>query len=120
MTTHTADIMEEGKISQAEELLQSPELDKKEEAVKILIGISKQGNKEATAILEKCLEDREGINPDNEGEVMWCIKTTDEEKRLQHAVEELYNSMKKDGEDRVALQDINEALKKGEARLKVS
>ena len=110
----------EEQISQAKELLQMSDLEKKEKAVKILIGISKQGNQEATAILTKCLEGREGVTPENEDEVKWCIKTSDEEKRLQHAVEEIYNSMKKDGEDKVALQDISEALKKAEEKLKVN
>ena len=109
----------EEQISQAKELLQMSDLEKKEEAVKMLIGISKQGNQEATEILTKCLEGREGVTPENADEVKWCIKTSDEEKRLQHAVEEIYNSMKKDGEDKVALQDISEALKKTEEKLKV-
>lgn len=108
----------EEQISHANELLQMSDLEKKEEAVRILIGISKQGNQEATAILTKCLGDREGVTPENEDEVKWCIKTSEEEKRLQHAVEEIYNSMKKDGEDKVALQDISEALKKAEEKLK--
>ncbi|PFX28412.1 wolframin-like isoform X1 [Stylophora pistillata] len=108
----------EGKISHAEELLKSSTLDKKEEAVNILIGISKQGNEEATATLAKCLKDREGINAENEHEVMWCVNTKEEDKRLQHAVEVLYNSMKKNDEDKLALQDIDEALKKPEAKLK--
>lgn len=114
----TAVNMEE-QISQAKELLQTSDLEKKEEAVRILIDISKQGNQEATTILAKCMAGREGVTPENENEVKWCIKTSEEEKRLQHAVEEIYNSMKKDGEDKVALQDINEALKKAEAKLKV-
>lgn len=109
----------EEQISQAKELLQTSDLEKKEEAVRILIDISKQGNQEATTILAKCMAGREGVTPGNEDEVKWCIKTSEEEKRLQHAVEEIYNSMKKDGEDKVALQDINEALKKVEAKLKV-
>lgn len=109
----------EEQISLAKELLQVSDLEKKEEAVRILIGISKQGNQEATTILTKCLEGREGVTPENEDEVKWCIKTSEEEKRLQHAVEEIYNSMKKDGEDKVALQDISEALKKAEEKLKV-
>lgn len=110
----------EEQISQANELLQLPDSEKKEEAVRILISISKQGNQEATTILAKCLAAREGITPENENEIKWCIRTSEEEKRLQHAVEELYNSMKRDGEDKVALQDIDEALKKAEANLKVS
>ena len=110
----------EEKISQAKELLQFPDSEKKEEGVRMLIGISKQGNQDATTILAKCLEGREGITPENEHEVKWCIKTSAEEKRLQHAVEDLYNSMKKYGEDKVALQDIDEALKKTEEKLKVS
>ncbi|KAL9983305.1 hypothetical protein ACROYT_G005453 [Oculina patagonica] len=108
----------EEQISQANELLQLPDSEKKEEAIRILMGISKQGNQEATTILATCLAAREGITPENENEVKWCIKTSEEEKRLRHAVEELYNSMKRDGEDKVALQDINEALKKAEANLK--
>jgi len=108
----------EEQISQAKELLQMSDLQKKEEAVRILIDISKQGNQEATTILAKCLASREGVTPDNEDEVKWCIKTSEEEKRLHHAVEEMYNSMKKDGEDKVALQDINDALKKAQAKLK--
>jgi len=109
----------EEQISQAKELLQMSDLQKKEEAVRILIDISKQGNQEATTILAKCLASREGVTPENEDEVKWCIKTSEEEKRLHHAVEEMYNSMKKDGEDKVALQDINDALKKAQAKLKV-
>ena len=109
----------EEQISQAKELLLLSDLEKKEEAVRILIGISKQGNQEATTILAKCLEGREGVTLENEDEVKWCIKTSEEEKRLQHAVEEIYNSMKKDGEDKVALQDISEALIKAEEKLKV-
>ena len=109
----------EEQISQAKELLQMSDLEKKEEAVRILIGISKQGNQEATTILAKCLEGREGVTSENEDKVKWCIKTSEEEKRLQHAVEEIYNSMKKDGEDKVALQDISEALKKAEEKLEV-
>lgn len=108
----------EEQISRAKELLQMSDLEKKE-AVRILIDISKQGNQEATTILAKCLASREGVTPENEDEVKWCIKTSEEEKRLHHAVEEMYNSMKKDGEDKVALQDINEALKKAQAKLKV-
>ena len=110
----------EEQISQAKELLQLPDCEKTEEALRILINISKQGNQEATTILAECLAAREGITPENEDEVKWCIRTTEEEKRLQFAVEELYNSMKKDGEDKVALQDINAALKKAEANLKVT
>ena len=109
----------EEQLSQAKELLQMSDLEKKEEAVRILIDISKRGNHEATTILAKCLAAREGVTPENEDEVKWCIKTSEEEKRLQHAVEEIYNSMKKDGEDKVALQDINEALKKAKAKLRV-
>ena len=102
------------------ELLLLQDSKKKEEAVSILIGISKQGNQEATDILKKCLEEKEGITPENEGDVKWCVRTSEEEKRLQHAVEQLYNSMKKEGEDKVARQDIDEALKRAEAKLKVS
>ena len=109
----------EGKISQAEELLKSSALDKKEEAVNILIGISKRGDKKATAILAKCLKDRDGINAENEYEVVWCVNTKEEDKRLQYAVEVLYNSLKKNDEDKLALQDIDEALKEAEAKLKV-
>ena len=109
----------EEQISQAKELLQMSDLEKKEEAVRILIGISKQGNQEATTILAKCLAGGEGVTPENKDEVKWCIKTSEEEKRLQHVVEEIYNSMKKDGEDKVALQDISDALKKAEEKLKV-
>ena len=109
----------EEQISQAKVLLQMSDLEKKEEAVRILIDISKRGNQEATTILAKCLASREGVTPENEDEVKWCIKTSEEEKRLHHAVEEMYNSMKKDGEDKVALQDINEALKKAQAKVKV-
>lgn len=109
----------EEQISQAKELLQMSDLEKKEEAVRILIDISKQGNQKATAILAKCLAGGEGVTSENEDEVKWCIETSEEEKRLQHAVEEIYHSMKKDGEDKVALQDINEALKKAEGKLKV-
>lgn len=109
----------EEQISQAKELLQMSDLEKKKEAVRILIDISKRGNQEATTILAKCLASREGVTPENEDEVKWCIKTSEEEKRLHHAVEEMYNSMKKDGEDKVALQDINEALKKAQAKVKV-
>ena len=101
-------------------MLLSQDSTKKEEAVRVLIGISKQGNnKEATVILTKCLEEREGITPENQDDVKWCVKTSEEEKRLRHAVEELYNSMKKDGEDKVAVQDIDEAMKRAEAKLKV-
>ena len=64
----------EEKISQAEELLKLSALEKKEEAVNILIGISKQGDKKATAILAKCLKDRDGISAENEHEVVWCVK----------------------------------------------
>lgn len=109
----------EGKISQAEELLKSSALDKKEEAVDILIGISKRGDKKATAILAKCLKDRDGINAENEHEVVWCVNTKEGDKRLQYAVEVLYNSLKKNDEDKLALQDIDEALKEAEAKLKV-
>ena len=109
----------EEQISQAKELLQMSDLEKKEEAMKVLIAISKQGNQEATTILAKCLAGGEGVTPENENEVKWCIETSEEEKRLQHAVEEIYNSMKKDGEDKVALQDISEALKKAEENLEV-
>lgn len=109
----------EEQISRAKEMLLSQDSTKKEEAVRVLIGISKQGNnKEATDILTKCLEEREGITPENQDDVKWCVKTSEEEKRLRHAVEELYNSMKNDGEDKVAVQDIDEAMKRAEAKLK--
>ena len=109
----------EKQISMARDMLLLEDLQKKEEAVSILINISTQGNQEATDILKKCVEAKEGITPDNEDDINWCIKTSEEEKRLWHAVKELYNSMKKDGEDKVAFQDIDEALKKAEAKLKV-
>jgi len=108
----------EDQISQAKEMLLLQDSKKKEEAVRILIDISKRGNQEATDVLIKCLEEREGITPEKEDDVKWCIKTSEEEKRLRHAVEELYNSMKKESEDKVALQDIDEALKRAEAKLK--
>ena len=107
-------------ISLAKGMLLLQDTKKKEDAVNILTDISKQGNQEATDILINCLEEKEGITPENEADVNWCIKTSEEEKRLQHAIEELYNSMKKDGEDKVALHDISEALKRAEAKIKVS
>lgn len=110
----------EEQVSVAKEMLLLQDSKKREEAVSILIDISKQGHREATDILKRCLEVKEGITPENEVNVKWCIKTSEEEKRLQHAVEQLYNSMRKDGEDKVALQDIDEALKRAEAKLKVS
>lgn len=109
----------EKQISMARDMLLLEDLQKKEEAVSILINISRQGNQEATDILKKCVEAKEGITPDNEDDINWCIKTSEEEKRLWHAVKELYNSMKKAGEDKVTFQDIDEALKKAEAKLKV-
>lgn len=109
----------EKQISMARDMLLLEDLQKKEEAVSILINISRQGNQEATDVLKKCVEAKEGITPDNEDDINWCIETSEEEKRLWHAVKELYNSMKKDGEDKVTFQDIDEALKKAEAKLKV-
>ena len=51
--------------------------------------------------------------------MVWCVNTKEEDKRLQYAVEVLYNSLKKNDEDKLALQDIDEALKEAEAKLKV-
>ena len=98
----------EEQVSEAKEMLSSKDSQQKEEAVKILIAISRQGrNKEATDLLAKCLEESQGITPETEDDVKWCVKIAEEEKRLRYAIERLYNSLKKDGEDKVAIQDID-------------
>ena len=119
-TTETFEREHEQKLSLAKELFSLNDAEKKREAVAILIDISKQGNQEATNILANCLDNREGITVENEGIVEWCVKTSEEEKRLRRAVRELYNLMKKEGTDKVDLKDIDEALKKAEGKLKVS
>lgn len=72
----------EGKILQVEELLKLLVLDKKEEVVDILIGIFKRGDKKVIVILVKCLKDRDGINVENEYEVVWCVNIKEEDKRF--------------------------------------
>ena len=110
----------EEQVSEAKEMLSSKDSQQKEEAVKILIAISRQGrNKEATDLLAKCLEESQGITPETEDDIKWCVKIAEEEKRLRYAVEQLYNSVKKDGKDKVAIQDIDEAMKKGKEKQKV-
>ena len=111
----------EEQVSEAKEMLSSKGSQQKEEAVKILIAISRQGrNKEATDLLAKCLEEsQQGITPETEDDVKWCVKIAEEEKRLRYAVEQLYNSVKKDGEDKVAIQDIDEAMKRAKEKQKV-
>ena len=110
----------EEQVSEAKEMLSSKDSQQKEEAVKILIAISRQGrNKEATDLLAKCLEESQGITPETEDDVKWCVKIAEEEKRLRYAVEQLYNSVKKDGEDKVAIQDIDEAMKRAKEKQKV-
>ena len=111
----------EEQVSEAKEMLSSKDSQQQEEAVKILIAISRQGrNKEATDLLAKCLEEsQQGITPETEDDVKWCVKIAEEEKRLRYAVEQLYNSVKKDGEDKVAIQDIDEAMKRAKEKQKV-
>lgn len=111
----------EEQVSEAKEMLSSKDSQQKEEAVKILIAISRQGrNKEATDLLAKCLlEESQGITPETEDDVKWCVKIAEEEKRLRYAIERLYNSVKKDGEDKVAIQDIDEAMKRAKEKQKV-
>lgn len=111
----------EEQVSEAKEMLSSKDSQQKEEAVKILISISRQGrNKEATDLLANCLEESQGITPETEDDVKWCVKIAEEEKRLRYAVEQLYyNSVKKDGEDKVAIQDIDEAMKRAKEKQKV-
>ena len=110
----------EEQVSEAKEMLLSKDSQQKEEAVKILIAISRQGsNKEATDLLAKCLEESQGITPETEDDVKWCVKIAEEEKKLRYAVEQLYNSVKKDGEDKVAIQDIDEAMKRAKEKQKV-
>lgn len=110
----------EEQVSEAKEMLSYKDSQQKEEAVRILIEISRQGrNNEATDLLAKCLEESQGITPETEDDVKWCVKIAEEEKRLRYAVEQLYNFVKKDGKDKVAIQDINKAMKRAKEKQKV-
>lgn len=96
-------------IAKAKILLQ--EDDNREEAIQQLVAISKTGDKDATAILSQCLITGDGITDDNRPMVEWCVKTSEVDKRLKHAMTELFNSIKPDDKDNVSLQDIKDALK---------
>lgn len=84
---------------------------KKEEAIELLIAASKACNKEATEMLAKCLENGEGITSENREAVKWCVNTPEAEKRLKHAMTELFMSLKKEGKEKLTAQDIKDAVK---------
>jgi hypothetical protein len=103
-------------INRAKQLLHDEDC-KKDEAIELLIEASKACSKEATEILAKCLEDGDGITSENREIVKWCVYTPEGEKRLKHAMTELFMSLKKEGKENVTAQDIKTALK--EAKLQV-
>lgn len=96
-------------IRRAKELLH--EDCKREEAIKLLVDISKTGDKNATEVLAQCLESGNGITTENHATVEWCVKTSEADKRMNHAMTELFMSLKQDGEENITVQDIKNALK---------
>jgi len=96
-------------IEKAKVLLQ--EDGRQEEAISLLVAISKKGDKDATGILAQCLINGHGITDDNLQMVEWCVKTSETDKRLKYAMTELFNAIKPEDKDNVSLQDLKEALK---------
>ena len=95
-------------INKAKDLLHKD--GKKVEAIELLVAVSKTGNKDATAMLTQCLDNGEGITNENRDIVEWCVMTPEVDKRLNHAMTELFMSLKKDGRENVTVQDIKDAL----------
>lgn len=48
---------------------------KKEEAIDLLVAISKTGDNNSTALLAQCLANGDGITSDNRAMVEWCVTT---------------------------------------------
>ncbi|KAK3727042.1 hypothetical protein QZH41_012567, partial [Actinostola sp. cb2023] len=105
-------------INKAKDLLHKD--GKKVEAIDLLVAVSKTGNKDATAMLTQCLDNGEGITNENRDIVEWCVKTPEVDKRLNHAMTELFMSLKKDGRENVTVQDIKDALNIAKEQIKES
>lgn len=107
------------RLNHGKNLLEDENSDKST-AVECLLKASKLGNEEATSLLADCLNKGTGINEDNRQEVISRVKAAEEESRLRDAIEKLFGTLKKEGQEKISSEDIDEALKRAKEKIEVS
>ena len=105
----------------AKKLLQGDSNSDKFAAIYCLVKASRLGNEEATDLLAQCLDEGRGISADNKQEVISCLKlkASERERRLKHAIQKLFGTIKKEGEEKIRSEDINDALQKAKEKIEV-
>lgn len=69
------------------------------QSVSWLIKASRQGNKEATTLLNECLQKKLGVNETNLNDVTWCLSTPELEKRARKAAQQLFRKINPFGDN---------------------
>lgn len=95
------------------------EISDKTIAVDCLVKASQLGNEEAANLLAKCWDKNIGINEGNRQEVMISLKESKEQSRLKCAVEKLFGTLKKEGQEKIRSEDIKEALERAKEEIQV-
>ncbi|VDI40517.1 wolfamin [Mytilus galloprovincialis] len=83
-----------------------------EQAVKWFIQASRQGNDEATQLLQKCQKTKTGITEFNKEDVEWCVNTSNLEKKVRQAARKLYTKMNDTHKEVLSKEDYITAVKR--------
>ncbi|XP_025095069.1 wolframin-like isoform X3 [Pomacea canaliculata] len=80
------------------------------QAIHWLVLASRQGNKDATANLQKCAETGTGITESNKDSVKWCLTTSVSEKKIRQAARNLFHQINKTHKDVISREEYLEAI----------